>query len=709
MAGDYKPLEKSPASGTGRARMSETALQTRMNQMALSASTSMPSASGGAGPVHTLQRLSGIPAVMRMLDIQRATAGLHEPSDDAIRSAAAEGIRTPSTPLPYLGRIQASFGRHSIAHVRAHVGPGAARATRAMNAAAYTTGRHVVFGPAPGLHTAAHEAAHIIQQRAGVEISGGISRPGDPYERHADAVADAVVAGRSAAELLNSPSEINDGESARETTTGIQTIQRKSMITGISPKKAKDTPLATLHKTFEDYFKTAKLTETYDFHGLQVTYASTNMNTQYVRAGTAKAQIDPKSRSRANGSNRNSAVITPYGHIGRMERAIFARENLGNTYDGGHLIEHTLMEGTDADIEGNLAPQNSTEFNQGLMRGWEHVPEHYRDNGIPFDYSVKVSYPESTYSRTGADLLVAGVISDNVFKKLPQTEQQRLKQTKVTFERWIPHHWEATVAASNTLSSFTIPKGTHYKHLKSTQMDAENSVFDPAVNNLSIGLLKRSNSGEFGGYIDTAKVPQQLNTGVSSRQNRMGGGQQSTISFSGNQNNVITAHMFQSYPQDPADQPSYKLNPNAYGNNAPAPLTTYVPKPKLPTKLDVQALGEEVYSVSSNLLASSKKISKPSNSTTKPSKRTTKPPKKSAILKKLDTELNRLNKEYSKVRSVYLRNHERGGIFIEQVHNARAKGVQLDTNDLAAILIETSSRMTTNAYRNLILELQYET
>jgi hypothetical protein len=36
-----------------------------------------------------------------------------------------------------------------------------------------------------------------------VQLAGGIDQPGDSYERHADSVADAVVAGRSAEPLLD--------------------------------------------------------------------------------------------------------------------------------------------------------------------------------------------------------------------------------------------------------------------------------------------------------------------------------------------------------------------------------------------------------------------------------------------------------------------------------------------------------------------------
>ena len=72
-----------------------------------------------------------------------------------------------------------------------------------MGAAAYATGDHVVLGRGTGLHTVAHEAAHVAQQRGGVQLKGGVGAAGDAYEQHADAVADAVVAGESAAPLLD--------------------------------------------------------------------------------------------------------------------------------------------------------------------------------------------------------------------------------------------------------------------------------------------------------------------------------------------------------------------------------------------------------------------------------------------------------------------------------------------------------------------------
>jgi len=125
--------------------------------------------------------------------------------EEAVLATAAAGVgRGGGGSLPFQSRIQASFGRHDISNVRAHTGPEARAAAAALGAHAYATGADVVLGSGgEDLHTVAHEAAHVIQQRAGVSLKGRVGQAGDVYERHADAVADAVVQGRSAEALLD--------------------------------------------------------------------------------------------------------------------------------------------------------------------------------------------------------------------------------------------------------------------------------------------------------------------------------------------------------------------------------------------------------------------------------------------------------------------------------------------------------------------------
>ena len=122
---------------------------------------------------------------------------------ETMHAAAEHGVRDARSALPFHDTIQRAFGRHSIGHVTTTIGGDAADAAAAMSARAFAFGDRIGFDSAPDLHTAAHEAAHVVQQRGGVQLAGGVGAIGDVYERHADEVADAVVAGRSAEALLD--------------------------------------------------------------------------------------------------------------------------------------------------------------------------------------------------------------------------------------------------------------------------------------------------------------------------------------------------------------------------------------------------------------------------------------------------------------------------------------------------------------------------
>lgn len=131
-----------------------------------------------------------------------------EPTDSTAGSfdaqaIAARGMQGGGSPLPHLATIQRLFGRHDVQNVRAHLDGAANEAASAIGAAAFANGDHVVFAGPPSLRTAAHEAAHVVQQRAGRGPGGGIGTRDDALEVHADAVADLVVRGESAEAVLD--------------------------------------------------------------------------------------------------------------------------------------------------------------------------------------------------------------------------------------------------------------------------------------------------------------------------------------------------------------------------------------------------------------------------------------------------------------------------------------------------------------------------
>ncbi len=240
---DYRSwLEGDEADGEGRAaprrpapgKVSLTAhLQPAVQRRASPSPASRDGAEHLARPVR--RRASGSEADQAwraafdfdFTPVQLAAAETSNTNADTVLAAAARGIEAPSQSLPHLEQIQESFGKHNVSRVQAHVGGAAAEATAAMGAEAYATGSHVVFASPPDLHTAAHEAAHIVQQRGGAQLEGGVGEADDAYERHADAVADKVVAGESAEALL--------GETAGEAQREASAVQHQRRGRGQAP------------------------------------------------------------------------------------------------------------------------------------------------------------------------------------------------------------------------------------------------------------------------------------------------------------------------------------------------------------------------------------------------------------------------------------------------------------------------------------------
>lgn len=180
--------------------------------------------------------------------VQTRAGPEREPSDEAVRQAAGRGVQSPSAPLPFAGQLQRAFGKHDVTQVQAHLGPEAAASARAMNASAYASGNHVVFSGSPTLHTVAHEAAHVVQQRQGVNLAGGVSRIGDPYEKRADAVAERVVRGQSAEDLLDGE-EGHGGTEAVQRAHSVKKTSKKggagNKVTGITKQSKKIKKLRT--------------------------------------------------------------------------------------------------------------------------------------------------------------------------------------------------------------------------------------------------------------------------------------------------------------------------------------------------------------------------------------------------------------------------------------------------------------------------------
>lgn len=173
--------------------------------------------SGGTDSGHEAAATPGKSTLTAGLTVQRHATSAASPPPGAVQDAAARGTATPITAMPHADRIQASFGpAHDVSSIQAHVGGGAAAACADMGASAFASGSHVAFAQAPDLHTAAHEAAHVVQQAQGVNLYGGVGAAGDSHEQHADAVADRVVAGHSVADLFGPTRAASSGSGVQQ-------------------------------------------------------------------------------------------------------------------------------------------------------------------------------------------------------------------------------------------------------------------------------------------------------------------------------------------------------------------------------------------------------------------------------------------------------------------------------------------------------------
>ncbi|PJB43437.1 MAG: hypothetical protein CO108_10035 [Deltaproteobacteria bacterium CG_4_9_14_3_um_filter_63_12] len=120
-----------------------------------------------------------------LLQAMEEEYGLKKQGD--LRETAARGVSGSGGAVPFQGEMEAQLGA-DFSKTRAHVGANATEACEEMGAEAYTRGEDIVFRDTnPKKATVAHELTHVVQQRGGVNLPGGVGQPGDVYERKAQA------------------------------------------------------------------------------------------------------------------------------------------------------------------------------------------------------------------------------------------------------------------------------------------------------------------------------------------------------------------------------------------------------------------------------------------------------------------------------------------------------------------------------------------
>src|SRR5437588_6435978 len=177
-----------------------------------------------------LQQQYGNRYVQRVLSPDTDTPSAPLASVPVLRQEAygASGDSPTATPVEQTGgqpldsRTQDFMGsrfNQDFGGVRVHDDGQADRASKALNADAFTAGRDIYFSQgaynpssASGQKLLAHELAHVVQQGQGLTDAAphgfSVSHPSDPLERQADAASEAVMRGEMFPSITSTASPV---------------------------------------------------------------------------------------------------------------------------------------------------------------------------------------------------------------------------------------------------------------------------------------------------------------------------------------------------------------------------------------------------------------------------------------------------------------------------------------------------------------------
>lgn len=185
--------------------------------------------------------------------IQREAAGsaIHEGAPNLVRSV----VNSPGYPLdaPTRSFMEPRLG-HDFSNVRIHTDRSAAESARAVEANAYTTRNHIVFGAnkySPGTTVGnrllAHELTHVVQQArgpvAGTSIADGlqVNHSSDKFEQDAELHATSVMADWNKPVLSNLNSQLSPTHSGATLQLQRQTLEERQTVAAESSASAAGT------------------------------------------------------------------------------------------------------------------------------------------------------------------------------------------------------------------------------------------------------------------------------------------------------------------------------------------------------------------------------------------------------------------------------------------------------------------------------------
>ncbi len=153
--------------------------------------------------------------------VQRKQGNAAAASPEDTKDAAAEGVSGSGSGVPDAAKMEELMGA-DFSGVKVHSGKEAKEGAKAIGAEAYAMGEDIAL-PGGDKKTLAHELAHVVQQQQGRSPAGGVGKEGDALETEADAVADKVIKGESAAELLGTGGGGGGGKAVQKT------VQKKAV------------------------------------------------------------------------------------------------------------------------------------------------------------------------------------------------------------------------------------------------------------------------------------------------------------------------------------------------------------------------------------------------------------------------------------------------------------------------------------------------
>ncbi|MCG3266295.1 DNA/RNA non-specific endonuclease [Yoonia sp. I 8.24] len=162
----------------------------------------------------------------------------------------------------------------------------------------------------------------------------------------------------------------------------------------------------------------------------------------YMRAGTVEALTSVK-----RGAGRSGTGETIFGRFGYDEEVILS--GMGGFYNGGHMVGDQLMDSKKAFSlyeDWNLVPQVATFNSPVYTSALENPIVRAVEAGAQIRYTVRVQYPDSTYTVLPSVLiarLYAATDSYRTHVEAALTYDPTLN-APFTFRRRVPGFWQAT-------------------------------------------------------------------------------------------------------------------------------------------------------------------------------------------------------------------------------------------------------------------------